>query len=1015
MDDLDLFDLVKLSFDPPETNTKTIQKKIDEEIARLQSAWNNDRTKEQKKQEFEYLQSISVQIISADGKKLVPLFKQLAEKKTQQRIREFSALVQVWTQFGRHTVTKTERSQYKTKFGLSDKNIDKVLTDAKVEIIDFNTKAAFPKFPGNLKAIQDNIDKLRHAKDPNPNAVDNSVVDSLYAFAAYFENDIQHIASYKSKDRVKLHQIFTDAVHKYSERNDPIADCCKNLSNMGANVFGSDEKRKEYDDYLLYCSPKLTQLFTQMKQLSLSQLEDSKIAESCIRQISEYFPQYETALAIYNKEGKCNYEPPVSKYIVKCHHCEHINEFESEKEAIQKNKCQNCKNTLFKPCKKCGKSVLESKDICPFCQYVFHSAALFGEYFQKAQAALQKNEFDHAKQYLFDAQTVAPEEKARIDALKEQISQAESILKKPIDRLHQLIAKREFMTAESELGTIINKYPNLNIHEFNKTITEAITKADKGFASANSLPASKKADACISILMQCADYQPALAFLRATSPLPCGKVMVSADAKAGQMNIAWQHSTEQGVSYRLIRKMGKTAALSAQEGDILVDSTINTSFVDKNVKSGVFYTYTVFVVRYGVYSTGVSQIGMVYGEVKNVSASQLNNSVRLSFRLPENCRGAKIIRSSHQSSITLCEAAHSPYDDNHIQYGNTYAYTILAIYDGNQHSQGVVCEITPSAMIDSFSFQAAYVRENIYNISWHIPYTGIRLRVMVDDDVLAEAMSDDKELQVTLPQERYCRIHVCAHAGGKWIESDNKIEVSTCTSCKIDEKKTTSSIEEKNDNIQLKIYLSGSIPETVDAFYYTVRTAQSKNKWASKDEMTTAYDMHKISVANYLERGFIPYQIKITDDATFYVSVFTGYNSNGKYILSEAEKITINRPLVANLFWGVESGGFIRKILQQKTPQLSVEWQCNRPIYEVPELWLMISKQHIKSPDDEHAEVLMKIPAVRLDFPSTQYQQVYPIQTNQWHKNHYLALFARNIAKENDIAYRWKKGFFGRS
>lgn len=1010
MDDLDLFDLVeKLVCDPPQSDASKVKKAIDEKIASLQTSWNITKKDDEKKQ-FEYLQSISVQIISADGKKLMPLFKQLAEKKTQQRIREFSAMVQILTQSGKHTVTKKERSRYKTKFGLSDKNIDKILTDAKVEIIDFNTKAALPKFFDDVKIkdIQNNIDKLRHAKDPNPNAVDNSVVDSLYSFAAYLKNDIQHIASYKSKDRVKLHQIFTDAAHKYSGHNDPIGGCCNNLSNAGVAMFGSDEKRKEYDDYLLYCSPKLTQLFTQMKQLSLSQLEDSKIAESCIRQISEYFPQYETALAIYNKAAgkECNYEPPVSKYIIKCHHCEHINEFESEKEAIQKNKCQNCTNTLFKPCKKCGKSVLESKDICPFCQYVFHSAALFGEYFQKAQAALQKNEFDHAKQYLFDAQTVAPEEKARIDALKEEISQAESILKKPIDRLHQLIAKREFMTAETELGTIINKYPNLNIHEFNKTITEAITKADKGFASANSLPASKKADACISILMQCADYQPALAFLRATSPLPCGKVMVSADAKAGQMNIAWQHSTEQGVSYRLVRKMGKTAALSAQEGDILVDSSTNTSFVDKNVKSGVFYTYTVFVVRCGVYSTGVSQTGIVYGEVQNASASQLNNSVRLSFRLPENCRGAKIIRSSHQSSITLCEAAHSPYDDNHIQYGNTYAYTILAIYDGNQHSQGVVCEITPSAMIDSFSFQAAQVRENIYNISWHIPYTGIRLRVMVDNDVLAEAMSDDKELQVTLPQDRYCRIYVCAHAGGKWIESDNKIEVSTCTSCKIDEKKTASSIEETHDGINLKIYLSGSIPETVDAFYYTVRTAQSKNKWASKDEITTAADMHKISVANYLECGFIPYQIKITDDATFYVSVFTGYNSNGKYILSEAEKIIINRPLVANLFWSLRSKGFFSGQLE-----LNIKLQGNRPLKYVPTLCLCFSNKQITSKDDPNIIEKKEIPAVNLEGVSTQYYQTYSI--DKFDKKYKSFLFVKDIPLGDKISTRWDTGFSG--
>ena len=1026
MADFDVFDMVKLDFDPPKTNARQVKKKIDQKKAELGSALGRETQQTNRdalQAQIDYLDGIAAQILSPDGKKLIDsAFKPLADEKTTAELSSLSATVELLALTGAHTVTEAAIRHYRNKSRLSFEHVKKAFADAGFEIIDKNPLAACPKFPKNADRIYSELAALRRTKDPNPNGVDTSVVADLYAFAAYISNDTDNIALYKAMDTKELWGIFDLASRKYSQRNDDLGKLCGSLSAAAKTyVFNSDENRAAYERYLVYHSDELTKLFTTMKRAPEATLLSSKFADPFIKIICNYFPDYEVALAIYNKEAGFtdNYYWPTSwVYTIKCSYCGSVSEFESEADAMKANSCKNCRKPLFKKCDKCGKAIPVFKDSCPHCGYVFASAALFSKFFQQAEAAFRRSDFDAARQYLFQAQAYAPGEKTRIDQLAKQVEKEEIVLKEPINRLRQLIAERKFNTAKTELSSIIRKYPNLNVAEFDQTIDRKLATADRLFSSASNSSASKKADACIAILMQCVDYAPALAFLRATAPMPSSNIAVVPVSGTGVINVSWGHSTEQGVSYRLVRKKGKIAPTSENDGDVLANKISATSFTDEHIKPGQIYTYSVFTVRWDVYSSPVSKTGMLYADVKNLHVSQRGAGVRITWDSPDNSRGATIVRICDGKNITLADAAHGSYEDSDTQYGRTYTYKVFANYDGNNRSSGVESVITPLPTVDSFSIRATQVKDNLYKISWTVKKRGIDLRVMVNGKLSVEAKSEDGTVQATLPKETFCKISVLAYSGGKWINSENSIEVNTYSSCGIDKKAT--SMEESvisgrkgiSYRIDLKIHLSGKIPSNVSAFYYTVRTAKSTNRWATLEEIGKNPDIQKVSLATYQKQGFIPYQDFVLNETTFFISVFTCYSAGGKEIVSEPQKMKIDRPLNANLFWSVSYGMF-------DGLKLMIELSGNKPIEYVPELYLCVcdAGQFIPSQDDKNAELVMEVPSVDLDTPVTEYRKSYSVKTNlpaKYLKKCSYFLFEQDTTSGDNITLRWRQGFSGK-
>ena len=134
--------------------------------------------------------------------------------------------------------------------------------------------AAYPKFPANIDRTHSDLVALRGTKDPNPNGADTSVVEDLYAFAAYLENDVASIPLYRDLDREKLWSIFNTASLRFSQRNDNLGKLCGQLSAAAkTNVFDSDENREAYNLYLVYRSEELTELFATLKGCKKTELE----------------------------------------------------------------------------------------------------------------------------------------------------------------------------------------------------------------------------------------------------------------------------------------------------------------------------------------------------------------------------------------------------------------------------------------------------------------------------------------------------------------------------------------------------------------------------------------------------------------------------------------------------------------------------------------------------------------------------------------------------------------------
>lgn len=176
MADFDVFDMVGLAFDPPETNARQVKKKIDHKKAELGSTLGRETQQTNRdalQAQIDYLDGIAIQILSPDGKKLIDsAFKPLADGKTAAELSSLSATVELLAITGEHTVTEATIRHYKKESRLSVEHVKKAFTDAGFEIIDKDPLAAFPKFPTNADRIYSELAALRRTKDPNPNGAD---------------------------------------------------------------------------------------------------------------------------------------------------------------------------------------------------------------------------------------------------------------------------------------------------------------------------------------------------------------------------------------------------------------------------------------------------------------------------------------------------------------------------------------------------------------------------------------------------------------------------------------------------------------------------------------------------------------------------------------------------------------------------------------------------------------------------------------------------------------------------
>ncbi|MDR1149269.1 MAG: Hsp70 family protein [Spirochaetaceae bacterium] len=322
--DYDFFDLTHLPFDPPE---KAAQKLID---AINKAKKELDTTIFLSVQQFErdetagktsFLDSISKSIFNNEGK-LTPAYDDLAKDKVKKEIEKLRAVASLLKQSGFHVITEGAIRGHQKKTMLSREHLEDLFRAAGFTIISTaDLFKKYPRFPTNVYKMYAELEALRKSPNPRPNTNEAALrqVKDLYDFAAYMAGEPEKAAEYRGKSTPELKSLFDGFAKAYCIQFDNFGWLCSSLAVHGKiYVFDSEDHRRDYEAYLKYTSPSLTQFFSTIRSVPSQYFLEPKFAEACIKEISTVFEDYEVSLAIYNKEAGLKDEPYIPASLPGC-------------------------------------------------------------------------------------------------------------------------------------------------------------------------------------------------------------------------------------------------------------------------------------------------------------------------------------------------------------------------------------------------------------------------------------------------------------------------------------------------------------------------------------------------------------------------------------------------------------------------------------------------------------------------------------------------------------------------
>ena len=309
----DFFSLAGLSFDPPDKSQRRVEKAISEAASKISSKLGREtqlHCRDALQAQIDFLNQQSALINTAGWVEASKHFATMAEQRKQREQERVQFAASLLVQNGITSLNEGVVRPFRQKTGLSEETLKQLFLQSGIELSSDAFYSRLPKFPTYGERILIDLDELRATKDPNPNGPDTSRVTDLYVFAAYLMDDLEHADFYKNLSTSELKTIFDLAARKYSCRNDNLGMLCCSISSSASHyVFNSDDSRKGYEALMLYHHVALQSLFDALKILPTGILLQPNFAKKCIKLIGVFFPDYETALAIYNKEGNLSDVP----------------------------------------------------------------------------------------------------------------------------------------------------------------------------------------------------------------------------------------------------------------------------------------------------------------------------------------------------------------------------------------------------------------------------------------------------------------------------------------------------------------------------------------------------------------------------------------------------------------------------------------------------------------------------------------------------------------------------------
>jgi len=350
----DLFDLVDVSFDPPEHRAKKVSEAIeraDRELCGALGSEAMDTKRNEINAKLQFLQFICTEIFESNGTKLTQKFKELAKVRTDVEVETLNRAIATEKQAGETAITIGRIRRMMKPFGikLASSTIEKTYTEAGFTIR--KTQRPTPAFPRYAEHIPDALAKVRNFADhhkfyPSPRfypkqlgstqdldvptqiartvaevfsgkvdesqsldskqELDNTLVTDLYAFIAYLEGEPENAALYRNMCTDELANILDRHAIALAKRaqtyRDPLGQVLENVVTLAKfHVFDSDLNRIKYDKHLLFKSETISELVKNLqaaKKVGLH-LDDPKYAEPAIRQIVDVFGNRAGAVAMY--------------------------------------------------------------------------------------------------------------------------------------------------------------------------------------------------------------------------------------------------------------------------------------------------------------------------------------------------------------------------------------------------------------------------------------------------------------------------------------------------------------------------------------------------------------------------------------------------------------------------------------------------------------------------------------------------------------------------------------------
>jgi len=507
-----------------------------------------------------------------------------------------------------------------------------------------------------------------------------------------------------------------------------IADKKKICEFCIAEVFVSEEKKKEYDAYLAW--KRISDILQDVKQATIvtKELTPGQATEFIdqLQAVGITKPKAISYLRYFCSEQAIAWASEGAEKLstrVLCPYCPTMVEATARI-------CPACGGEIIVSCPKCGAEHSVRERFCSTkdCGYDFNNLKRAVALCEKAKIEIDLLNLSLAKVILDEAESLCKTVK-EIKQLRLDWKQKNDRYGSIVQRIQGHVAAKRIVTAKREFDSLKSQFPQYSNPELEENISAALVAAKDAYAlsqkEADTLESCKHA---LRAYQSCRDYPGIQEALSRFKPTPVSSVQVATDTNRRVNILTWDAKQNDITTYRIVRKTG-AKPISSEDCDKSWEVSSNT-YTDSEIEPAVVYYYAV------VSCVGPTESALVHSlspmanlfEVQHLSVQNNKSSIYAKWaNVPPNAEvevwrdrtsvPQKVGDGQKVSNVTVHEMS-----DQGLENDVLYHYRVFLKYkQGNSTicSSGVSFSGTPSAPPRAIEYvMVKHKRENTFEVEW---------------------------------------------------------------------------------------------------------------------------------------------------------------------------------------------------------------------------------------------------------------------------------------------------------